>query len=334
MNDTAIATARKLTMSMTTTGARPADGDDDPAERRPDEAGETAAGRQRGVGGGQLFRPNEPWEQRHVGRVVQLRQRCLTGDDDVRGPHPRRGDRQQRAATSRPGRRWWRRGSGADRTGRRDCRRTARASPPRSAGTTNSTAVDGARPGLGEHVDRESDHQHPVAGVVDQPAGPRQPEVACTPHRRGRRARRRSRVVGAGKGLRTRCAPARHPLGVVDRAPTRYGRSRSSTAALRSRSSAAETDELVAGELGGVLPLGGQLVDPLDERAAKPIVLDLVGAAQGGERGPTCRVVIAQRSTEREPDRRRPPPTGTPVGRREPAGSRSTKPNRSSSRRW
>ena len=81
--------------------------------------------------------------------------------------------------------------------------------------------------GLGQHVDGQGDHQQPVAGVVDQPAGPDEPEVAVAATGRSSSTtavRRRARgTPAASRGRR-----GRRPAASA-RVTARYGRTTAST---------------------------------------------------------------------------------------------------------
>src|SRR6185436_20590367 len=86
-------------------------------------------------------------------------------------------------------------------------------------------------------------HQQPIADVVDEPAAPHEPEVACAPRRDARRAldelfgHPRSVLVNASSDRRTERASA----GGSFRAAPRSGRTMASIASMASRSSSAVT---------------------------------------------------------------------------------------------
>ena len=163
-------------------GADTAEADSESSERGADEPSQTRTGRVGSVGNRQLIRRHDSWEQGDGRRVVDLCEDRLGADNEIRGPDPCAGDREQRCERDRLCHVGGDQGSAkvptideapSDRT-EQECSDQLDDEQDRGVG---------ARTTLDEHVDRECHQQQPVADVVDEPTGPNETEVAGTPRR-------------------------------------------------------------------------------------------------------------------------------------------------------
>ena len=168
--------------------------DCDPTQGRSHQPRDRFTRRERGVGGNELLVGDDPRHQRERCGVVDLLQNRLCGGDEEHDPDPIprcRQQRQQRQRLQDVG--------GDDRAPQVPT--IGQRSPIGTQGHIDHELDQEHRGGVatgtshGEHVDRQRQRQHPVAGVVDRRAHEHTPKVRVPPDRRSRRLVHRTSVA-------------------------------------------------------------------------------------------------------------------------------------------